>query len=208
MAPACAQISVRGCRAIRARPQPLVRRAPAVAQSGAQLPCSPGTPPALGSTSPGPRAYSARDSVLPGHFPSPWFSEPWRTHLLPASPSLQLPPLAACHRHVSAAAAASARCLCAATSPPLQLPQFAACAPFSAICALRAVCFCAALCVAISLRCVRSPKFALFALCSVACAIPSGSCQPGCALLLSYGSFASAAQRSHCMFRQWDLMDS
>jgi len=30
---------------------------------------------------------------------------------------------------------------------------------------------------------------------------------PG-ALLLSYGSFASAAQRSHCMFRQWDRVDS
>ena len=30
---------------------------------------------------------------------------------------------------------------------------------------------------------------------------------PG-ALVLSYGSFASAAQRSHCMFRQWDRVDS
>ncbi len=34
------------------------------------------------------------------------------------------------------------------------------------------------------------------------CAVPSGGCQPGSARLLSYGSFASAAQRSH--FMQWD----
>ena len=26
--------------------------------------------------------------------------------------------------------------------------------------------------------------------------------------VLSYGSFVSAAQRSHCMFRQWDRVDS
>ena len=76
-------------------------------------------------------------AVLPGHVPSPWFDEPWRARLLPASPSLQLPPLAACApprlcrcsclrslpvcRRASAAAAASARCPCAAASPPLQL---------------------------------------------------------------------------------------
>ena len=81
---------------------------------------------------------------------------------------LQLPPLDACapsrlcrcrclrslpvRRHVSATAAASARCLCDATSPPLQLPPLAACAlprlrRCSCICALRDVCFCAALCV-------------------------------------------------------------
>ena len=37
------------------------------------------------------------------------------------------------------------------------------CALFSAICALCIVCFCAAVCVAISLRCARFPKFALCA---------------------------------------------
>ena len=147
-------------------------------ESCAQLPCSPGTSPALGSTSPGPRACSARVSVLPGHFPSPWFGEPRRARLLPASPSLQLPPLAACApprlcrcsclrslpvcRRASAAAAASARCPCAAASPPLQLPPrrflqsvlcalcvlccamcsyFLALCTVSSICALRAV-FC------------------------------------------------------------------
>jgi hypothetical protein len=117
-------------------------------------------------------------AVLPGHVPSPWFDEPWRARLLPASPSLQLPPLAACApprlcrcsclrslpvcRRASAAAAASARCPCAAASPPLQLPPrrflqsvlcalcvlccamcsyFLALCTVSSICALRAV-FC------------------------------------------------------------------
>ena len=142
----------------------------------------PGASPALDSTSPGRRVESCA----------------------------QLPCSLACasSARVSVAAAASACCLCAATSLPMQLPPLAACvlprlrrcsclrslpvrrrfsaaaaasAPFSAICALRAV-FCAALCVAIFLRCVRFPQFALCALCSVTCAVPSGSCQPGCAL--------------------------
>ena len=79
------RLSVRDCRAIRARPQPLVRRAPAGAQSPARSrraprarpqplvrraparvrilrasPCSPGTSSALGSASPGARAFCAR----------------------------------------------------------------------------------------------------------------------------------------------------
>ena len=107
-APAGAQSPARSCRAPRARPQPLVRRAPA-------------------------RASSARVSVT---------------------------------------AAASACCLCAATSLPLQLPPLAACVPprlrrcsclravFCNLCSARCV-FCAALCVAIFLRCVRFPQFAL-----------------------------------------------
>ena len=101
-------------------------------------------------------------AVLPGHVPSPWFDEPWRARLLPASPSLQLPPLAAC------APPRLCRCSCLR-------------AVFCNLCSARCV-FCAALCVAIFLRCVRFPQFALCALCSVTCAVPSGSCQPGCAL--------------------------
>jgi hypothetical protein len=113
----------------RARPQPLVRRAPAGTQSPARS-C---------------RAPRARPQPLV------------RRALACASSA-----------RVSVAAAASACCLCAATSLPLQLPPLAACvpprlrrcsclrslpvrrrfsaaaaasAPFSAICALRAVCF-------------------------------------------------------------------
>jgi hypothetical protein len=133
---ACAR-SARVCRAPRARPQPLVRRAPA-------------------------RARVLRASaVLPGHVLSPLFGEPRRVRAfcarLPCSPG---------------------------TSSALgQLLLSLCCALFSAISALRAVCF-------------------------VTCVVPSGGCQPGSARLLSYGSFASAAQRSHCMFMQWDRMDS
>ena len=101
-------------------------------------------------------------AVLPGHVPSPWFDEPWRARLLPASPSLQLPPLAAC------APPRLCRCSCLR-------------AVFCNLCSARCV-FCAALCVAIFLRCVRFPQFALCVLCFVTCAVPSGSCQPGCAL--------------------------
>jgi hypothetical protein len=137
-------------------------------ESCAQLPCSPGTSPALGSTSLGVRVFCPR---------------------LRRCSCLRLLPV---RRHVSAAAAASARCLCAAAPPPLQLPPLAARAPpllrrcsclravFCNLCSARCV-FCAALCVAIFLRCVRFPQFALCALCSVTCAVPSGSCQPGCA---------------------------
>ena len=128
IAPPCAQISVRGCRAIRALPQPLVRRAQAGAQSPARN-C---------------RAPRAR-----------------------SQPLVRRAPAHASSARVSVAAAASACCLCVATSLPLQLPPLAACvpprlrgcscrslpvrrrfsadaaasAPFSAICALRAVCF-------------------------------------------------------------------
>ena len=143
----------------------------------------PGASPALGSTSPGPRAYSARISVLPGHFPSPWFCEPRCARLLPASPSLQLPPLAAC------APPRLCRCSCLRSLPVRRRfsATAAASAMYSVFCAvfcslLSAPCvFCAALCVAISLRCVRFPQFAICTLCSVTCAVPSGSCQPGCA---------------------------
>jgi len=139
------------------------------AESCAQLPCSPGTSPALGSTSLGVRVFCPR---------------------LRRCSCLRLLPV---RRHVSAAAAASARCLCAAAPPPLQLPPLAARAPpllrrcsclravFCNLCSARCV-FCAALCAAVFLRCVRFPQFALCALCSVTCAVPSGSCQPGCAL--------------------------
>ena len=138
------------------------------AESCAQLPCSPGTSPALGSTSPCAHVFCPR---------------------LRRCSCLRLLPV---RRHVSAAAVASARCLCAAAPPPLQLPPLAARAPpllrrcscfravFCNLCSARCV-FCAALCVAIFLRCVRFPQFALCALCSVTCAVPSGSCQPGCA---------------------------
>ena len=142
----------------------------------------------------------------PGCFPSPWFGEPRQARrVLRAAAVLSGPVPSPClrrcsclrllpvRRHVSAAAAASARCLCAAAPPPLQLPPLAARAPpllrrcsclravFCNLCSARCV-FCAALCVAIFLRCVRFPQFALCALCSVTCAVPSGRCQPGCAL--------------------------
>ena len=137
----------------RARPQPLVRRAPAGAQSPARS-C---------------RAPRARPQPLV------------RRALACASSA-----------RVSVAAAASACCLCSAAPPPLQLPPLAARAPpllrrcsclravFCNLCSARCV-FYAALCVAIFLRCVRFPQFALCTLCSVTCAVPSGSCQPGCA---------------------------
>jgi hypothetical protein len=134
----------------RACPQPLVRRAPAGAQSPARS-C---------------RAPRARPQPLVRRAPS--------------------------SARVSVAAAASACCLCAATSLPLQLPPLASRAPSllrhcsclrAVFCSLRSArcVFCAALCVAISLHCVRFPQFAICALCSVTCAVPSGSCQPGCA---------------------------
>ena len=137
----------------RARPQPLVRRAPADAQSPARS-C---------------RAPRARPQPL-----------------------VRRAPTRASSARVSVAAAASACCLCAATSLQLQLPPLASRAPsllrrcsclHAVFCSLRSArcVFCAALCVAISLRCVRFPQFALCALCSVTCAAPSGSCQPGCA---------------------------
>ena len=144
IAPPCAQISVRGCRAIRALPQPLVRRAQAGAQSPARncraprarpqplvrrvparvrilraSPCSPGTSPVLGSASPGTLVFCPR---------------------LRRCSCLRLLPV---RRHVSADAAASARFPCAAASPPLQLPPrcILYSAPFSAACSLRLVCF-------------------------------------------------------------------
>jgi hypothetical protein len=100
-------------------------------------------------------------AVLPGHVLSPWFGEPRRVRAFCA----RLP------------------CSLGTSSALGQLLLSLYCALFSAICALRAVCF-------------------------VTCVVPSGGCQPGSARLLSYGSFASAAQRSHCMFMQWDRMDS
>jgi hypothetical protein len=162
---ACAR-SARVCRAPQARPQPLVRRAPA-------------------------RARVLRESaVLPGHVLSPLFGEPRRVRAfcarLPCSPGtssaldddrpfIVLTETKPSKRHIPVWARYS----------PLtsQLLLSLCCALFSAICALRAVCF-------------------------VTCVVPSGGCQPGSARLLSYGSFASAAQRSHCMFMQWDRMDS
>ena len=132
----------------RARPQPLVRRAPAGAQSPARS-C---------------RAPRARPQPLVRRAPA-------RARLLPASPSLQLPPLAACApprlcrcsclrslpvcRHASAAAAASARCPCATASPQLQLPphrflqsalcalcvlRCAMCSYFLALCTVSSIC--------------------------------------------------------------------
>ncbi len=165
-APAGAQSPARSCRAPRARPQPLVRRAPARVRILRASPCSPGTSPALGSASPDVRVFCPR---------------------LRRCSCLRLLPV---RRHVSADAAASARCLCAATPLPLQLPPLAARAPpllrscsclRTVFCSLRSArcVFCAALCVAISLRCVRFPQFAICTLCSVTCAVPSGSCQPG-----------------------------
>ena len=76
-------------------------------------------------------------AVLPGHVPSPWFDEPWRARLLPASPSLQLPPLAAC------VPPRLRRCSCLRSLPVRRRfsAAAAASAPFSAACALRAVCF-------------------------------------------------------------------
>jgi hypothetical protein len=129
------------------------------AESCAQLPCSPGTSPALGSTSLGVRVFCPRlrrCSCL---------------RLLPVGLRTCAPPrLCRCSclrslpvcRRASAAAAASARCPCAAASPPLQLPPrrflqsvlcalcvlccamcsyFLALCTVSSICALRAV-FC------------------------------------------------------------------
>jgi hypothetical protein len=89
--PGLCPLSARECRAIRARPQPFVRRAPAGAPCSVRaLPCSPGTSSALGSTSPGACAYSARVSVLPGHVLSPWFGEPRRARrALQARPPTQ-----------------------------------------------------------------------------------------------------------------------
>ena len=125
---------------------------------------------------------------------SSWFGEPRLLACSRACPQPLVRRALACasSARVSVAAAASACCLCAATSLPLQLPPLAARAPpllrrcsclravFCNLCSARCV-FCAALCVAIFLRCVRFPQFALCALCSVTCAVPSGSCQPGCA---------------------------
>ena len=139
---------------------------------------------------------------LPGHVPSPWFDESRPACVFCArlrapralpQPLVRRAQAPSSSARVSVAAAASACCLCAATSLPLQLPPLAARAPpllrrcscfravFCNLCSARCV-FCAALCVAIFLRCVRFPQFALCTLCSVTCAVPSGSCQPGCAL--------------------------
>ena len=155
----------------------------------------------------------------PGRVPSPKFDEPWCARLLPASPSLQLPPLAACApprlcrcsclrslpvcRRASAAAAASARCPCAAASPPLQLPprRFLQ----SVLCALCVLC--CAMCSYFLALCTVSSICALRAVfCYLRC--PFWQLPTRVRSIANYCSFASATQRSHCMFRQWDRVDS
>ena len=100
-------------------------------ESCAQLPCSPGTSPALGSTSLGVRVFCPR---------------------LRRCSCLRLLPV---RRHVSAAAADSARFPCAVASPPLQLPprrflqsvlcalcvlRCAMCSYFLALCTVSSIC--------------------------------------------------------------------
>ena len=144
----------RSCRAPRARPQPLVRRAPARVRILRVTPCSLGTSPALGSASPGARIFCQRlrrCSCL---------------RLLPVtvtSPPLQLPPLAAC------VPPRLRRCSCLNSLPVLRFLQSALCAlcvfalryvwlfPYDAYSFLNLLSACCVLLLALSLLAVANP---------------------------------------------------